>query len=306
MTGRAWAMRIGSLLVVLGLAWALLAGCGAGGAAPRTSTLPPTSPPEPTPTATPAPTSTPTPKPPDTPTPTPEIPPEDMEVIREVQEAIARLAEQYSQEHPGDFKSERIKYEAFWGTPEQAVGQAVVDTFFDILEGLGEKEAANRLKEMLLSPDSNAQIVVVAYFGNPFTVEYQHGRPYGTRFNQPIRVKVVARANKYGTEFEVIEFYGDEAAQSYLDSLREDPMGSANMLLSGDFPGDPDNLNFPFAIGAWVREGTVRKPLGSFAGEAITKTINRNYYRIEFGKIKVDTEMNLLDDEAFQLGQLMP
>ncbi len=68
MVERAWGMRIGNLLVVLGLAWALLAGCGAGGAASRTPTLPPTAPPEPTPTATPAPTSTSTPKPPATPT----------------------------------------------------------------------------------------------------------------------------------------------------------------------------------------------------------------------------------------------
>ncbi len=68
MVGRAWVMRIGSLLVVLGWAWALLAGCGAAGAAPRTPTLPPTSPTEPHPTATPAPPSTPPPEPTATPT----------------------------------------------------------------------------------------------------------------------------------------------------------------------------------------------------------------------------------------------
>ncbi len=305
MTGRAWAMRIGSLLVVLGLAWALLTGCGAAGDAPRTPTLPPTAPPEPTPTATPAPTSTPTPKPTATPTPTPEIPTEDMEVIREVQEAIARLAEQYSQEHPGDFKSERITNKLFSGIPEKVVGQATVEVFLGILEGLGEKEAANKLREMLLSPDSNAQIIVVAYFGKPIAPKLIHGRPYGTDY-QPIQVKVIAQANKYGTEFEVVEFYGDESARTFLDLSQQYPYIVPLDLLGGHSVDDPDDLYAPFWVGAWVREGSAKEFLGLFAGEADPRLINRDYYILKLRGFWAGTEANLVHDEAFQSEQLMP
>ncbi len=305
MVERAWIIRIGSLLVVLGLAWALLAGCGAGGAAPRTPTLPPTSPPKPTPTATPAPTSTPTPKPTATPTPTPEIPPEDMEIIRAVQEAIARLAEQYSQEHPGNFRSERIKYRYFSGRPEKAVGKATVEVFFGILEGLGEKEAANKLREMLLSPDSKAQIIVVAYFGKPIAPKLIHGRPYGTDY-QPIQVKVIAQANKYGTEFEVVEFYGDESARTYLDLLQKYPFSGPVALMGGHSVDDPNDFYAPFWVGAWVREGSAEEFLGLFAGEADPRFINRNYYKLKLRGFWVGTEANLVDKNSFQLEQLMP